>query len=123
MTAADSDWRDRAACRDVDTDLFFSTDREDRAQCRRICAACPVAEPCLQDALDTGDSEEAGIRAGTTPRQRKQLGRRRKTQAVALCGTPSGYDRHRRNGETACRPCKDANAEAERRRSQRRRSA
>lgn len=24
------------------------------------------------------------------------------------CGTPAAYHRHRRNGEEACRPCKDA---------------
>ena len=29
---------------------------------------------------------------------------------MARCGTPSGYDRHRRKGEPTCRPCKDAQA-------------
>lgn len=36
--------------------------------------------------------------AGEAKRQRK----------VAACGTPSGYGRHRRNGEDACPPCKQA---------------
>jgi hypothetical protein len=37
-------------------------------EARRICASCPVAAQCLQDALaDTGD--EYGIRAGTSPRR------------------------------------------------------
>lgn len=30
---------------------------------------------------------------------------------VAQCGTRSGYDRHRRNGEDACGPCKAACAD------------
>lgn len=34
----------------------------------------------------------------------------RRDGPVAECGTRSGYSRHRRNGEDACRACKDANA-------------
>lgn len=42
---------------------------------------------------------------------------------VAQCGTDGGYYRHRRTlGETACRPCRDAHAAAERDRAGRRRA-
>lgn len=27
------------------------------------------------------------------------------------CGTPAGYEKHRRNGETICDPCRDARNE------------
>ena len=32
-------------------------------------------------------------------------------QLAAECGTDAGYNRHRRNGETACNACKEAHAE------------
>lgn len=35
---------------------------------------------------------------------------------VAQCGTRSGYERHRRQGEDACDACRAANAEGKRRR-------
>lgn len=39
-------WMLQAACRGVDTDLFFSSDVSDIAQAKAICAKCPVAAEC-----------------------------------------------------------------------------
>lgn len=39
----------------------------------------------------------------------------RQKQAQGGCGTRPGYLRHRRRGETACEPCRAANAAADRR--------
>lgn len=58
-----SHWRDMAACRDADADLFFPPNepegdiaREIREQAARaICACCPVIGPCLDLALATSD--------------------------------------------------------------------
>ena len=58
-----SHWRDLAACRDADPDLFFPPDaeegyvaREIREQAARaICTCCPVTGPCLDLALATSD--------------------------------------------------------------------
>jgi len=40
--------------------------------------------------------------------------REKSAQLTAQCGTRRGYGRHHRRGETPCRPCKDANAVADR---------
>ena len=56
-------WRDLAACRDADPDLFFPPDEpeDDIAQeireqaARAICVCCPVTGPCLDLALATSD--------------------------------------------------------------------
>ena len=79
-TAADParerpDWRDRAACRDADPDLFFPDDtRSARVQVKTaklICAACPVSSSCLSWALSSG--QEAGIWGGLTEGERRRL--------------------------------------------------
>lgn len=44
-------------------------------------------------------------------------------ETVAQCGTASGYARHRRLGEVACRECLAANAAARRRSKERQRGA
>jgi WhiB family transcriptional regulator, redox-sensing transcriptional regulator len=53
-----ADWRDHAACRFADPELFFpispsgpSLDQTEQA--RAICGTCPVRRECLQFALAT----------------------------------------------------------------------
>lgn len=43
---------------------------------------------------------------GTGERSRSHVFRRK----VATCGTPGGYQRHRKAGEPACEPCRAAQA-------------
>ena len=52
------EWQYRAACRDLDTELFFhpegergSTRRRRAANAKAICASCPVIEQCRAYAL------------------------------------------------------------------------
>lgn len=48
------DWA-QAACRSAEGSLlglFFSEELGDIAAAKRICATCPVVEPCLQGALE-----------------------------------------------------------------------
>jgi WhiB family redox-sensing transcriptional regulator len=48
-------WEHQAACRDGSgalTHLFFSEELQDIARAKRICAECPVIEPCLAGALE-----------------------------------------------------------------------
>jgi WhiB family redox-sensing transcriptional regulator len=48
------DW-DAASCRDETgsmTDLFFSDEIPEIIEAKRICAGCPLAEPCLAGALE-----------------------------------------------------------------------
>ena len=75
------DWRDDAACRDADPELFFPDDdiRSAQAQVKRaklICRGCPVSATCLSWALASG--QEAGIWGGLTEAERHRLQRRRR---------------------------------------------
>ncbi|MGH3925368.1 MAG: WhiB family transcriptional regulator [Pseudonocardiaceae bacterium] len=67
MTATDSGWRERAACRDLDTEIFFPVGTTGAAvdqaeQAKAVCARCPVAEACLNWALDA--NQQDGIWGG-----------------------------------------------------------
>lgn len=42
----DDEWRSRAACRGMDTDLFFPRDRKAGEAAIRVCRGCPVAVEC-----------------------------------------------------------------------------
>lgn len=74
----DTDWRNYAACCDVDPDLFFPLGTSGASllqieEAKKICRTCPVSAPCLRWALDSGD---AGVWGGTTEderRSRRQL--------------------------------------------------
>jgi WhiB family redox-sensing transcriptional regulator len=74
----DHTWHDSAACKPtehnpVDPDLFFpepdAMDKIDAA--KRLCAQCPVAQICLDAALEHGDTH--GIRGGLTEEERSPL--------------------------------------------------
>ncbi|MBV2353038.1 WhiB family transcriptional regulator [Streptomyces sp. J2-1] len=72
-------WRDDAACRHEDPDLFFPVGTTGPAhvqarQAKGVCAGCPVREQCLDWALDTGQS--IGVWGGTTENERRALRRR-----------------------------------------------
>ena len=74
------DWRNDAACRDVDPDLFFpigttgiAVDQVDAA--KRVCASCAVREPCLEFAL--ASNQDAGVWGGLTEDERRTLKRAR----------------------------------------------
>lgn len=69
-----TDWRHREACRDLDPELFFPLGTSDANllqidAAKRICRTCPVREPCLEWALNTGD---AGVWGGTTEAERRK---------------------------------------------------
>jgi WhiB family redox-sensing transcriptional regulator len=75
-----SDWRHRAACRDVpleQVDAFFADlpeYAEGLAAARAICGACSVREACLAEALDKRYT--AGIYGGLTTAERAGLAAR-----------------------------------------------
>jgi WhiB family redox-sensing transcriptional regulator len=86
-----ADWRDSAACNDVEPDLFFPIGTTGPAlrqidKAKRICKTCPVRDPCLHWALQSG--EDSGIWGGTTGEERRALkylsgaGGRRRAQAA-----------------------------------------
>jgi WhiB family redox-sensing transcriptional regulator len=82
MPAADPEhesWRDSAACRHHDPDLFFpiGTTGAGVAEIERakaICSGCPVQSACLTYAL--ASHQQYGIWGGSDEDQRRQLRRR-----------------------------------------------
>lgn len=77
------DWHARAACIGEDPDLFFTEGTNPLAlalidQAKAICARCPVAPACLDDALkeEGGRYYRSGIRGGTTGPERRTIRRR-----------------------------------------------
>jgi hypothetical protein len=62
-----------AACGEEDLELFYPEPGDVAAEqaAKQLCAACPVRQPCLQMALQTGDQH--AILGGTTPAERQGL--------------------------------------------------
>jgi WhiB family redox-sensing transcriptional regulator len=85
--AGSNHWRQQAACRGEDIELFFGPDgeragavviREERA--KQFCTNwCPVVAECLQWAIETGS---LGVWGGLTYDERR--GRKRNQQRQAL---------------------------------------
>ena len=89
MTDNDNDWRKKAACRGLTEDKGFdwfpargryitarvgSNPSGEIQTLLDICNSCSVREPCLEQALRTGD---AGIWGGTSSRQRRAIKKER----------------------------------------------
>jgi WhiB family transcriptional regulator, redox-sensing transcriptional regulator len=80
-TSEDTDWRDHAACRDTDPELFFPIGNAGPAlvqvaRAKQLCAACQARTPCLEWALATG--QDAGVWGGTSEDERRALRRSRR---------------------------------------------
>jgi WhiB family redox-sensing transcriptional regulator len=72
------DWRDDAACRDTDPDLFFPVGTtgpaiEQIANAKAVCQVCDAQSACLEYALVT--NQDSGIWGGTSEEERRALRR------------------------------------------------
>lgn len=67
-------WTTQAACHGSDPRLFDAVSAADAEAALRICKACPVAEACLQEALDDPENPD-GVWGGTTQLERRKLRR------------------------------------------------
>lgn len=67
-------WMEYGACVGGKTDTFFPAEGQNATQAKRVCATCPVREPCLEYALS---KREFGIWGGTTEEERITLRRKR----------------------------------------------
>jgi WhiB family transcriptional regulator, redox-sensing transcriptional regulator len=92
------DWRDYAACRHADPELFFPIGtagaglvQADRA--KRVCAGCPVRAVCLDWALTTG--QDVGIWGGTVPDERRAM----RAQRAPALSVRVGGARHHQPGQ------------------------
>src|SRR5438067_7021541 len=69
-------WRDQAACRHEDPELFFPVGtgvpaQIQTAEAKRVCRRCPVMAECLRWALAMG--QESGVWGGTDGDERRLL--------------------------------------------------
>jgi WhiB family transcriptional regulator, redox-sensing transcriptional regulator len=92
-----SSWRDGAACRGADPDVFFPERGESADPARQVCARCPARQPCLVYALDNGITY--GVWGGLTERERRVLraprqrtSRRERDRAIVAADV-AGYTR------------------------------
>ena len=75
----ETEWMQRGLCREIPPAVFFPSDGVGVEAARRICANCPVKEPCLEYALATREKE--GVWGGFTARERRRLVRQRRKSA------------------------------------------
>lgn len=86
-----SDWRDRAACQGMDTNLFFPETYKpvslpDQRRLRlavATCEGCPVRLECLAEAM-TSPRRTFGIWGGLNENQRDHRKRRKRRKASAV---------------------------------------
>lgn len=64
-------WVKDALCAQTDPELFFPEKGGSTKAAKKVCAACPVAEQCLDYALREG--ERIGIWGGRAPRERRRM--------------------------------------------------
>ena len=88
-------WRELAACRGTDLEVFFPGRGESAGPARQVCAACPVRQPCLDYAITNRIVH--GIWGGLTERERRALqsrwvraSRRERDEAIATASA-AGY--------------------------------
>lgn len=87
------EWMQRAACRGVPTELFFTERGESTAPARDVCRDCEVRAECLAFALNT--AEKFGTWGGVSERGRRRL-RRQLNLRSELGGRP-----YKQDGEVA----------------------
>ncbi|MEE1752094.1 WhiB family transcriptional regulator [Streptomyces sp. SP18CS02] len=78
-------WREAAACRTEDPDLFFPIGTGGPAllqaeEAKAVCRRCPVREQCLQWALE--NNQDIGVWGGLGENERRALRRRTRKRAV-----------------------------------------
>jgi WhiB family redox-sensing transcriptional regulator len=75
-------WRDRAACRSQDPELFFPIGTTGPAlaqaeEAKAVCQACPVLVDCLAWVMNSEPpGQEAGVCAGLSENERRSMKRR-----------------------------------------------
>jgi WhiB family redox-sensing transcriptional regulator len=82
-----SGWQRRASCRGEDSVFFFAPAYFEKrgeklareAVAKRICATCPVIEPCVEYALTT--REPHGVWGGLNETERRAVLKRRQREA------------------------------------------
>ena len=77
------------------------------------CQFCAPYNPKLAQPKKQAVVVAVRKKPGPKPKRKlpdREAGKFTASPEPAVCGTHSGYKKHRKNGEEACRPCKDAAA-------------
>ena len=72
-------WRQHAACRGLDPEIFYPASDEEALAAKAVCAQCAVASTCLEYAL--GSRERDGVWGGATEKERRRIIRQRRRSA------------------------------------------
>lgn len=74
-------WMNDGSCRDHPPEVFFPSDGVGVTIAQRICATCPVREPCLEYAL--ANRIDHGVWGATSERERRRILKARREPAEA----------------------------------------
>ncbi len=79
-------WWEQAACRGMETSLFFPGRGESTADAQAVCALCSVSDDCLWFALGSDGirPQRFGVWGGSNERQRRRERRRRALAAAGV---------------------------------------
>ena len=72
-------WRQSAACRGVDAEIFYPESDEEADVAKSVCAQCNARQACLEHAL--ANRERDGVWGGATERERRRMLRQRRKSA------------------------------------------
>ena len=89
MTLDAEAWRADAACKDYPVDMWFPERGKNAAHAKLICRTCPVAQPCLDYAID--NHIFTGVFGGLDERGRRAYRRTHRAGhvSVSVAGAPS----------------------------------
>lgn len=73
-------WMSEGNCANVDPETFFPSDGAGVIVAKKVCAGCPMVEPCLEYALT--NRIEHGVWGGCSERQRRRILKERKQKAL-----------------------------------------
>jgi WhiB family redox-sensing transcriptional regulator len=69
-------WREKAACRGMDTSIFFPRRGEKLDRARAVCGRCSVRQECFEEAMALrdlpGQERLMGVWGGTSERDRRR---------------------------------------------------
>lgn len=112
-----SHWDDQAACKGMDTELWFSETDWCVTKAKDICAGCPVAERCREEAVS---NRLRGVWGGTNEYDRERIRRSRRVPDPSKRKTHCQNNHEftpentylRPNGERQCKECARARKRA-----------
>jgi WhiB family transcriptional regulator, redox-sensing transcriptional regulator len=80
----EAEWMANGLCAAVPPATFFPSDGAGVDAARRICANCPVQEPCLEYAL--AHRIDHGVWGGASERERRRILKRRRVSSALVVG-------------------------------------